>query len=219
MIRPVDLARVRADHSPPAPGARRARPRRGKALALAAGLLLGCAAVQPARADGTFLQLDIAKDASGGVVAISRGRLNFGANLTTYQGGRSAGLSLTYSFPLGDFGTFKLGPALGRSFGNSADKTLQAGLQASWERYTPTSFGALYLLGQASSIDHGWFLLAQTTFGSSGFGLELSHGGSTTYHETALALTRRLGQGPFSLRAGYKFVARQVFVGLSYNTF
>lgn len=169
----------------------------------------------PAAADGTFFQFDLSETASDAVISVARGRLTFSANWSRYEDGESAGASVTWSIPVESLGTFKLGPSLGA---NSEDDDLELGLKAGFERYQPTSFGHLFMLAEINSIDSGWFGTLQTGF-NNGFGVELSAGGSDTYDATTLAVTHRLGAGPVSLRAGYKFVAQEVFVGLSVNTF
>jgi hypothetical protein len=50
-------------------------------------------------------------------------------------------------------------------------------------------------------------------------GIELSRGGSKTYHETTLALQKSLSGDPVSLRLGYKLSSDKVFAGFSINTF
>ena len=87
------------------------------------------------------------------------------------------------------------------------------------DRWNATSFGSTYFLGEASTPHHSWFLLSQITFASSGVGVELSRGGSDNYHETTIALQRKLGEGPVSLRIGYKLSSEELFAGFSINTF
>ncbi|SLN60365.1 hypothetical protein ROJ8625_03062 [Roseivivax jejudonensis] len=187
----------------------------------ALGLLLGLAPVAPgALADGSFLQVDLSSSAADAVGTVTRGRLSFGANHNDYDGGAVTGLSLTHAFPLGDAATLKLGPAL--SVVRDDDdgfESPRAGVKASLDRYTATAFGSLYLLGEVNTIDSGWFALVQTGLGSGGFSVELSRGGSDTYDEATLAVNQRLGAGPMNLRAGWRFIAEEAFVGVSVNTF
>ena len=183
---------------------------------LAALMLLPLAA--PASADGTFLQFDLSETASDVVISVVRGRWTLGATLSDYEDGRAAGASLTYSFPVEGLGTFKLGPSLGRTTGEDADGEIDLGAKASFERYQPTSFGHLYVLAEINSIDSAWFTTLQSGF-SGGYGIEVSAGGSDAYDATTLALTKRIGDGPISLRAGYRFVTEEVFLGVSVNTF
>lgn len=193
-------------------------PRPGLAVLLAcAGLLVGVQGTA-ARADGVFLQFDASNTASTAVAATSRGPFGYGATYATYDGGSSASAAITYSIPLGTVATLKLGPTLGQSYGDDEDHDLRLGAKLGLERYLATSFGSLFLLGEYGSIDNNWFVIAQTGF-HNGYGFELSAGGSDNYSDQTLAITKKLGKGPFSLRAGYKFANDEVFVGVSFNTY
>ncbi|WP_234990189.1 hypothetical protein [Roseivivax lentus] len=187
-----------------------------------AGLLCAMLAMiaRPAGADGTFLQADRSFSAFDAVATVTRGRLSFGASYNDYDGGALAGTSLVYAFPIRDFATLKAGPAISisRDDGDGFDDP-QAGIKLVLDRYTPTSFGAVYLLGEFNSIENAWFGLVQTSLGASGFSFEVSRGFSDTYDETTLALNQRIGGGPGSLRLGYRFVAEEAFFGFSVNTF
>jgi len=186
------------------------------ALCISGLLITGFAA--PAAADGEFFQFDLAPDASDAVAAITRGNLNATLGYSTYESGSAANAALTYSLHLGNVATMKLGPSIGMSFGESGDEEMRVGGKLGLESYIPTDFGHLFLLGEYNTIDSNWFVTAQTGF-RSGFGVELSAGGSDKYDTQSLALTQKLGGGPVSLRAGYKFVAEEMFLGLSVNTF
>ncbi|SFE93741.1 hypothetical protein [Roseivivax sediminis] len=171
-------------------------------------------------ADGSFLQVDLTPETANAVGAVARGPLNFGLSFNDYEGGSVAGASLTYALPLGEIATLKLGPALAAvRDDDDGFEGIEGGAKVVLDRYTPTSFGGLYLLAEANTIQSSWFALAQTSFGNSGFSAELSRGGSDTYDEATLAINKRIGNGPVSLRAGWRLISEQAFVGVSINTF
>lgn len=178
---------------------------------------LSLLAAAPARADGTFLQFDLAPEASDGVAAITRGRINYGLNYSKYEGGSSGGGSVTYSFPIEGAGTFKTGPSVTRSLGDG-DETFRLGLKASYEQYVPTDSGFIYYLGEYNTIDHNWFAVIQ--FGMTPkLSMEFSAGGSDNYDAATFGISHKIGNSPYSFRAGYKFIAEEVYIGLSVNTF
>ena len=182
-------------------------------VGLAALLLSGAA-----RADGTFLQFDIAPTAEDGVAAVTRGRVNYGLTHAAYDGGSTLGASLTYSFPIADAGTIKIGPSLSRTLDDDGDAETGIGAKISYDRYIVTEGGFVYLLGEYNTIDNNWFATVQ--FGlPAAVTLELSAGGSDNYEAATVGLSKRIGTGPVSLRAGYKLLAEEVYVGVSINTF
>ncbi|GLT08386.1 hypothetical protein ACFQFQ_16840 [Sulfitobacter porphyrae] len=173
-----------------------------------------------AHADGEFLQVDLSESTSTGTLSIARGPLTYGASAVSYEGGSTYGLSATYKLPVAEqFVTLRLGPALGYVKDNGKDGSFEAGLKLVAERYIPTDFGSVFLLADLNSIENSWFVLAQFGLSGPGLSFELSHGESDTYSETSLAVAKRLGDSPTSLRAGYRFDADEIFVGLSINTF
>lgn len=173
-----------------------------------------------AYADGEFLQLDLSETTSTGTLSIARGALTYGASAVSYQDGSTYGLSATYQLPFAQkFVTLRAGPALGYVKEDGTDGSFEAGIKLVAERYIPTDFGSVFLLADINSIDSSWFVLAQLGLSQPGLSFELSHGESETYSETSLAIAKRFGDGPTSLRAGYRFDAKEVFVGLSVNTF
>jgi hypothetical protein len=177
------------------------------------GLLLGAASA--VQADGSYFQTDLASDTSDVVAAATRGKLSFGANYSSYENGWSAGTYLSRDFAIEDFGTVKIGPSLGIS---DARDGLAAGAKLIVERYEPTSFGFVFLSAQYNTIDNDWFALAQIGNGQ-GQSVDLTAGGSDLYSERSLAVNYRIGDGPVSLRGGYRFEAEQFFIGLSVNTY
>ncbi|WP_425053660.1 hypothetical protein [Psychromarinibacter sp. S121] len=193
-------------------------PRSLPAAALAAGLAL--AAPDAARADGEFFQLDLSESAVDGVFALSRDRFSLNGNYSEYEGGHTTTLSVSYAFPVDGVGTFRFGPSVGRSVDDTdGSTTTTAGARIVFERWMPTDFGSLFLLAEYNTIDNNYFGLVQTGFGSSGFSAEFSIGGSDKYDATTLAVSKRLGDSPAYLRAGYKFVAEEAFIGFAINTF
>lgn len=186
-------------------------------LSLAAALVAG--PMQAAAADGYFLQADIGGRTQSAVATASQGALSYGMNLSNYEGGRSGAINATVAFPLEDVAVVRLGPAIGFKHDDDGDRDLEAGARMAVERWTGTAFGSTYVLAEASTVHRAWFLLGQVTFTPANIGIELSRGGSDDYHETTLAVQRRLGDGPVSLRLGYKLSSEELFAGLSINTF
>lgn len=180
---------------------------------------LACFLAQAAAADGYFLQGDAGATTQSVVASGSRGSLSFGMNLVNYEDGRSGAISLTHALPLADVAVMKVGPSIGFEHKRDEGNDVQAGLKLSLERYTPTSFGSTYLLADANSVHQSWFLLGQVTFAPYNFGIELSRGGSDSYHETTLAFQKRIADRPLSVRLGYKLTSEEVFAGFSINTF
>ena len=188
-----------------------------RTIASAAGL--ACLLGQTAAADGYFLQVYAGGRTQSVVASVSRSSLNYGLNFSNYEDGHSGAISLTYALPLADVAVMKVGPTIGFQHEQDEGNDVQVGLKLSLERYTPTSFGSTYLLADASSVLESWFLLGQLTFAPGNFGVELSRGGSDTYHETTLAFQKRIADGPLSVRLGYKLSSDEVFAGFSINTF
>lgn len=193
-----------------------------RAHALAAPVLLLASVLPPAsaHADGEYWGIDVSESSRDGVLSATRGEFTFGANVTDYGDGVSAGLSLTRRIPL-DFGieglTLSAGPAVG--FGGGDLSEVEFGVTASAQRFVPTDWGSYFLQASVGTIDRSYFFQAQTTFAGPDITMGLSQGGSTEYEETGLSISKRLGDGPVSLRAGYRFQAEELFVGFSVNTF
>lgn len=181
----------------------------------AAALILSLWSSLAAHADGTFFQLDVGASTQTVVGSVTRGNFSLEANASHYEDGHNANLAATYGLPVFGGATVKVGPSLGWS----DEDDLELGAKLSVQRYVPTSFGGAYVLADANSVNRSWFLLAQLSHAPSGFGVELSRGGSDSYRETTLVAQKRIGQGPFSLRTGYKFDADEIFAGFSINTF
>jgi hypothetical protein len=186
-------------------------------VAAVAGSVFCVGSVQ---ADGTFIQLDAGRNSLNGVLSVSQGPLTFGGLVADYDGGAVASLSVTYQVPgTGDVAV-KVGPVVSLvKDDDKSDESVKGGLKVSVDRYTATDFGFLYLLGEVNSIDRSWFVLSQFGLGQSGYALEFSAGGSDAYDERSVGLSKKLGESPISLRAGYRFVEEEIFVGVSYNTF
>lgn len=185
---------------------------------LAGAMSIACFA-QLALADGYFLQTDVGNDTQSIVATASTRALNFGVNLSSYEGGRSAITSFTYAFPVGEVAVLKIGPSVGVLRENGVWGSPELGAKLSVERYAATPFGSIYGLAEANSIDHAWFLLGQLTLQQPGLSFELSRGGSDSYLETTIAVQKKLSDGPVSLRFGYKLSSEEFFIGFNINTF
>lgn len=193
----------------------------GKLIGTLTGTLGAAALVLtavPALADGTFVQIEQAKSTSGAVLAVNRDRLTYGGVVSHWDGGSSVVASALYGFDTPFGASFKVGPALGGVFKDGEEDDYELGLRASLDRWMPTSWGSFYYLAEVNSIDNSWFLLASTGWGDSGFNTELSTGGSDSYSDTTLAVSKQY-DGPVSLRVGYRFESEEYFIGFSINTF
>jgi hypothetical protein len=174
---------------------------------------------QAAVADGYFLQTDIGEETQSFVASASRGQLSYGLNLSDYQGGRSGAITGAYAFSLPADITLKAGPTFGFTRDDGGEWDTEFGGRVAIDRWSATSFGSTYFLAEAGTPQRSWFLLSQVTFAPANVGIELSRGGSDDYHETTLAVQRRVGDGPVSLRLGYKLSSDELFAGFSINTF
>ena len=188
-------------------------------VAFAALVLSGGLAVAgPARADGTFFQLDRSSKSTSGVLAVERGNLQFGLNRADWNGGFHWTGRVTWKFPftLGQVPvTLRVGPAVQYSH----PSIWQGGLSVVADSYNPTSWGSLYLLSDLSTINYSYFFMSQFNL-KSGIGLELAAlGNNDSYHDRTVTLDYRFRNTPFSLRIGRKLHARETYVGFSINTF
>lgn len=197
-------------------------PIRSRASLLSAMTLAGAVALGPAgeaRADGMFAQLDVAPGDVTAVLSAQRGRLSYGTVYSDYGNGADLNFQLSYAFALGDPNapvTLRVGPAVQYE----GLKTWKAGARIVAEHYRPTEFGNIFLLGEYSTIDNAYFALASVGLRDAGLAVELTHQGDDDgFRETALALSVPLEGTDVALRAGYKFRAKEVFVGVSWNTF
>ncbi len=183
----------------------------------------GCVALLcfPAQlwADGYFLQADAGKQTQGLVATIAQDAWNYGLNVAKYEDGTSVSASIAYAFPLADIAVMKVGPSVGIQREDGAWSDPELGIRFSAERFTPTSFGGIFALAEVNTIDSAWFLLGQVSWRATGLGLELSRGGSDSYDETTIALSKRLSDRPVSLRFGYKLSSEELFFGININTF
>jgi hypothetical protein len=176
------------------------------------------------RADGEVWGLDISESSTGGVLSASRGELSFGATVTDYDGGVSAGLSLSRSLPY-TFGVEGLQLSAGAGLGFSYDddengfSDPKVGLSAGVQRYRPTEFGSIFWQVSLSTIAQARFTQLQVGFDEPGLSLAISYGASTEYEETSISVSKRVGESPVSLRVGWRVNAKEVFVGFTVNTF
>ncbi|TNF16419.1 MAG: hypothetical protein EP320_02030 [Rhodobacteraceae bacterium] len=187
----------------------------GLGIAFATGVALSLGHAHEARADGVFFQVDAAQNTSDTVFSMTRGKVSFGANFSDYEGGWSTGASLSRDFVVDGIGTLKIGPSVGKTL---SEGNWRLGAKVAVERYTPTAFGHVFVLAQYNTIGQDWFALFQAG-NKSGFGLELSAGGSDTYSERTVAFSKKIGDGPVAIRAGYHVFAEEAFLGFTINTF
>lgn len=119
-------------------------------------------------------------------------------------------------FDLGIEGlTLSAGPTLG-----SGDLSeVSVGLTVSAQHHSPAGFGNTVLQPSYDSINQSHFVQTQIGFKEPGLSLALARRASTEHEETSLRISRRLGDSPFGIQAGYRFVAESWFVGISVNTF
>lgn len=173
-----------------------------------------------AQADGEFVQFDWSDNGSlDAVLAMTRGQMNYSATFSKYDSGKTVGMSVLRLFPVEGGGTFKIGPSFQVSEDDEGDVDSLAGLKLGYEYFTPLENGSLFALAEVNTIESGYFALLQFGLGQSGVSLEMSVGGSDTYEEATVALSKRLGTGPVVLRGGYKFVSEVAFLGIAINTF
>ena len=189
------------------------------------GMAVICSMLPAAgRADGEVWGLDISESSTGGVLSASRGELSFGATVTDYDGGVSAGLSLSRSLPY-TFGVEGLQLSAGAGLGFSYDddengfSDPKVGLSAGVQRYRPTEFGSIFWQVSLSTIAQARFTQLQVGFDEPGLSLAISYGASTEYEETSISVSKRVGESPVSLRVGWRVNAEEVFVGFTVNTF
>ncbi|WP_143037568.1 hypothetical protein [Allgaiera indica] len=186
---------------------------------LAALSIAGAVAVaMPARADGTFFQLDRSRTATGGVLAVQRGRVQFALSRSDWNGGFHWVGRVSWRFPI-QFGSVPVTLSLGPAVQYSHPSAWRGGLSVAAESYNPTSWGSLYLLSDLSTIDAGYFFLAQFNH-KSGVSLELAAvGNNAHYADRTVTLDYRFPNTPYSLRLGRKLQARETYIGFSINTF
>ena len=172
-----------------------------------------------ARADGEFYQVDVSPTTEGGVATIERGRIAYGLGYSGYTGGADLNLSASYKVAVGGPDlpiTLRIGPALQYE----RLEEWKPGLRLVAEHYRPTGFGHLFVLGEVTTIDRGYFGLVQVGFSGAGVAVELTHQGDDDgFEESAIAVTRPLPGSKANLRLGYKLREGVAFAGWSYNTF
>lgn len=170
-------------------------------------------------ADGIFVQTEIGDDTRGVVASQTRGAWSVGGVHTRYEEGNALGLFLTKEVATWNGTTLKVGPSLAWTDPQDARASWQPGVKVAAERWTGFSTFGLFTLAEINTADHGWFANVQASHYATGLAVELSRGGSDTYHDTTLALRKRIGTGPFHLRIGHKFSSEDTFIGVTLNTF
>ena len=169
----------------------------------------------PAAADGEFFQIDLSESSTTAVASIGRDRLTYGLTFVDSGDTRTLAARAALAFPVGPV-TVRAGPELQVDL--RGENETEAGIVLSADRWTATDFGSVYWLVEGRTIDRSTF--ASLQFGlADGWGIELSRGQSDDYAETALAVSRRFGGGPWGVRAGYRFDADEAFVGITFNSY
>ncbi|WP_111733708.1 hypothetical protein [Roseovarius amoyensis] len=169
-----------------------------------------------AQADGEFYQLDLGEDTTTAVVSVERGRMSYGIVFSDYTGPEDLNLMVSYKFSLGTPITFRAGPAIQLE---GLDR-LKGGIRLVAEHYQPTSFGSIYLLGEATTIDRGYFTLAAISFNKPDVTFEFSYlGDDDGFRDKVATVAFGIPNTKASFRAGYKFDSEESFVGISINTF
>ena len=182
--------------------------------------LMSASALLPSTAvsDGLFAQLDASRTTTTGVLSVERGNLSYATSLSGYTGGADLNASLTYKFVLGEAApvTFRIGPA----FQYEGLATPKFGVRVIAEHYRPTTFGHVFLLGEFTSIDTGYFGLLTVGFNEPDIDFEFTvQGDDDGYFDQSIAATYGLPNNATRLRLGYRFQSREVFAGVSFNTF
>ncbi|WP_375173682.1 hypothetical protein [Pseudooceanicola sp.] len=169
-----------------------------------------------AKADGEFYQLDLGEKTRTAVISVERERLAYGMVFSDNIGREDLTLTASYKFTLGTPVTFRVGPALQIE----GPDTLKGGIRLVAEHYQPTSFGSIFLLGEATTIDRGYFALAAIGFDKPDVTVEFSYlGDDDGFRDKVAALAFGIPNTKARFRAGYKFDTEEAFVGISINTF
>ena len=185
-----------------------------KTICYAAAML--ALAAPTAQADGEFYQLDLGEDTTTAVISVERGRLAYGMVFSDYTWPEDLNMTASYKFTLGTPVTFRAGPAIQLE----GLDTVKGGIRLVAEHYQPTSFGSIFLLGEFTTIDRGYFTLAAIGFDKPDVTVEFSYlGDDAGFHDTVAAVAFGIPNTKASFRAGYKFDTEESFVGISINTF
>ncbi len=174
----------------------------------------------PTVADGLFFQQDVSKETFVTTLSVQRDRMTFGMNAVAIDEDQSLALNITQSVDWSpENGTLRIGPAVRLILQDGAFDTTEVGVKVNHEKYVPTNFGAFLWLVDASTIDKSLLLLGQFSLAKQNMSFELAFGRSEDFLDTSITLSRTFGDSRFSGRIGYRFVAEDLFLGISYNTF
>lgn len=169
-----------------------------------------------AQADGEFYQLDLGEDTTTAVISVERDRLAYGMVFSDYTGPEDLNLTVSYKFTLGTPVTFRAGPAIQLE----GLETVKGGIRLVAEHYQSTSFGSIFLLGEITTIDRGYFALAAIGFNEPDVTFEFSYlGDDDGFRDKVAAVAFGIPNTKAGFRAGYKFDSEESFVGISINTF
>lgn len=170
-----------------------------------------------ARADGEYLQFDLGPTDSTAVGSLERSGLSTGFVWSRYTDGGSIGVSTTLSRPIEIAGravTLRYGPTL------RFDGEFDLGAKVVAESYVGTDWGGVFLIGEISSIDLSYFAMIEANRSAGGLSFAaVATGDNDGYSEQSFVLSKALGQSDWRLRLGYRLGAREVFLGVSLNTF
>ncbi|MDD9724615.1 hypothetical protein PVV74_04010 [Roseovarius sp. SK2] len=185
-----------------------------KTMRYAAAMLVFAAPA--AQADGEFFQLDLGEDTTTAVISVERDRLSYGMVFSDYTGPEDLNLTASFKFSLGTPVTFRAGPAIQLE----GLETVKGGIRFVAEHYQPTSFGSVFLLGEATTIDRGYFALAAIGFDKPDVTFEFSYlGDDDGFRDKVAAVAFGIPNTKASFRAGYKLDSEESFIGISINTF
>lgn len=187
--------------------------------AIVLALSLGLPWALPAMADGEFFQLDYAPGASSVSASVVRGPFGFGLGWSDFEFGSAVSANATYGVRvpvLGDGAIIRFGPSLRFDEEDQFD----LGVKAVFERWSPTSWGSVFVLTDFNTIQNEYLLLGELSHAASGLSASLAmQGGDANFQENTLVVGYGIPQSRVRLRLGYRFDAQQVLVGFSVNTF
>lgn len=188
-----------------------------KAFALAA--LLGTPWALPAYADGEFFQLDYVPGASSVSASAVRGPYGLALGWSDFEAGSAVSSNVTYSVPVPALGTgalLRFGPSLRRDEEDQFD----LGAKVVFERWSPTSWGSIFLLTDFNTIQNEYLLLGEFSHADSRLSASFAvQGSDADFQENTLTVGYGIPRSPVRLILGYRFEAQQFLVGFSVNTF
>jgi len=187
--------------------------------AFVVALLLGLPWALPAMADGEFFQLDYAPGESSVSASVVRGPFGFALGWSDFESGSAVSANATYGVfvpALGDGALIRFGP----SSRLDEEDQFDLGAKAVFERWSPTSWGSVFVLADFNTIQNEYLLLGELSHAASGLSASLAlQGSDEDFQENTLVVGYGIPQSRVRLRLGYRFEAQQVVVGFSVSTF